>query len=104
MLYLRLIIFSVGGDVSVDSEALLVTDFMNLKIKPAQSFEDAHKGRVNLKINPTQSFGGAHKGRMCVCVHRIECSYVYEDLHLYCVSQQKSFSSQVAWSTVMFCH
>jgi hypothetical protein len=26
--------------------ALLVTDFMNLKIKPAQSFKDAYRGRV----------------------------------------------------------
>jgi hypothetical protein len=34
----------------VDTETLLVTDFMNLKIKP------------------TQSFGGAHRGRVCVHV------------------------------------
>jgi hypothetical protein len=40
----------VGGDVSIDSEPLLVTDFKNLKIKP------------------TQSFGGAHRGRVCVHV------------------------------------
>jgi hypothetical protein len=49
-LHLRLIILSVGGDVPVDSEALLVTNFVNLKIKP------------------TQSFGGAHRGRVCVSV------------------------------------
>jgi hypothetical protein len=46
VLYLRLIILSVGGDISVDSEALLVTDFVNLKIKSAQSFEGAHRRRV----------------------------------------------------------
>jgi hypothetical protein len=40
----------VGGDVSIDSETLLVTEFVNLKIKPAQSF------------------GGAHMGSMCVHV------------------------------------
>jgi hypothetical protein len=40
----------VGGDVPVDSKVLLVTDFMNLK------------------INPAQSFGGAHRGRVCVCM------------------------------------
>jgi hypothetical protein len=40
----------MGGDVPVDSETLLVTDFVNLKIKLVQSF------------------GGAHRGRMCVCV------------------------------------
>jgi hypothetical protein len=40
----------VGGDISVDSEALLVTDFMNLKIKLAQSFRGAHMGRVYVHI------------------------------------------------------
>jgi hypothetical protein len=29
----------VGVDVSVDSEVLLITDFVNLKIKPAQFLE-----------------------------------------------------------------
>jgi hypothetical protein len=42
--------YSLGDDVPVDSETLLMTDFVNLKIKP------------------TQSFGGAHRGRMCVRV------------------------------------
>jgi hypothetical protein len=50
MLYLWLIILSVGGNVPVDNEALLVTDFMNLKIKSAQFFR------------------GAYRGRMCMCV------------------------------------
>jgi hypothetical protein len=36
----------MGGDLPIDSEALLMTDFMNLKIKPAQSFRDAHRGRM----------------------------------------------------------
>jgi hypothetical protein len=36
----------VGGDVPADSKALLVTDFINLKIKPAQSFRGAHRDRV----------------------------------------------------------
>jgi hypothetical protein len=61
----------VGGDVPVDSDALLVIDFVNLKIKPAQYF------------------GGAHRDRVYVRVHRGECSYVYEYLHLYCVSKKK---------------
>jgi hypothetical protein len=50
MLYLRLIILSVGGDVPIDSDALLVTDFMNLKIKSAQSFGGAHRGRVCMRV------------------------------------------------------
>jgi hypothetical protein len=36
----------VGGDVPVDSDAFLVTDFVNLKIKPAQSFRCAYKSMV----------------------------------------------------------
>jgi hypothetical protein len=55
VLYLRLIILSIGGDVPIDSEALLVTDFVNLKIKPTQSFIDAYMSRVH------------------VCVHRDKC-------------------------------
>jgi hypothetical protein len=68
VLHLRLIILSVGEDVPVDSETLLVTGFMNLKIKLAQSFKSAHRDSA------------------CVCVHRGECSYVDEYLCLYCVS------------------
>jgi hypothetical protein len=40
----------VGDDVSVDNEILLLTDFMNFKIKSAQSFEDAHRGRVCVHV------------------------------------------------------
>jgi hypothetical protein len=68
MLHLRLIILSVRGDVLIDSETPLVTDFMNLKIKSAQSFR------------------GAHRDRVCVYVHRGECSYTYKYLRLYHVS------------------
>jgi hypothetical protein len=50
VLYLRLIIFLVGDDVPVDNETLLVTDFVNLKIKPTQSFKDAHRDRVCVHI------------------------------------------------------
>jgi hypothetical protein len=60
----------VRDDVSVDSETFLVTEFVNLKIKPVQSYE------------------GAHRDRVCVCVYRAECSYVYEYLRLYCVSKK----------------
>jgi hypothetical protein len=46
VLYLQLIILSVVGDVLIDSEAFLITDFVNLKIKSTQSFGDGHKDRV----------------------------------------------------------
>jgi hypothetical protein len=43
---------SAGAAISVgfDSEVLFVTDFMNLNIKPAQSFECAHMVRVCVHI------------------------------------------------------
>jgi hypothetical protein len=40
----------VGGDVSVDSETLLMTDFMNLKIKPTQSFGCAYRGKMYVDV------------------------------------------------------
>jgi hypothetical protein len=55
----------VGDDVPVDTDALLVINFVNLKIKLAKSF------------------GGTYRGR--VCVHRSECLYVYKYLRLYCI-------------------
>jgi hypothetical protein len=36
----------MGGDIPINSETFLVIDFMNLKIKSAQSFECAHKDNV----------------------------------------------------------
>jgi hypothetical protein len=41
---------SVRGDVLINSDALLVTDFVNLKIKLSQSFGSAHSGRVCVHI------------------------------------------------------
>jgi hypothetical protein len=55
----------VGDDVPVDSETLLMTNFMNLKIKPAQSFGGTHKGRMCIHM----FIGvGAHMCmRICIC-------------------------------------
>jgi hypothetical protein len=67
VLHLRLIILSVGGDVPVDSEALLVTDFMNLKIKTAQSFRCAHRGRVCVRV----FIGMSVRIYMSICVYTV---------------------------------
>jgi hypothetical protein len=40
----------VGGNIPIDSETLLMTDFVNLKIKPVQFFRDAYRGRVCVRI------------------------------------------------------
>jgi hypothetical protein len=42
--------FLVGDDILIDGEAILVTDFVNLKIKSAQSFRGAHRGSVCVHI------------------------------------------------------
>jgi hypothetical protein len=47
--YLRLIILLIG-DVSVDSETLLVIDFVNLKIKSTQSFKCTYRGRMYTRV------------------------------------------------------
>jgi hypothetical protein len=39
----------VGRDVTV-SEKLLMTDFMNHKIKSDQSFECVHRGRIYMRM------------------------------------------------------
>jgi hypothetical protein len=54
------------------SDVFLVIDFVNLKIKSAQSFRDAHSDRVRVRVFIV---GG--------------CSYVHEYLCLYCVSKKK---------------
>jgi hypothetical protein len=41
---------SSGSNPRFDSDALLVTNFVNLKIKSVQSFRYAHKGRVYMHI------------------------------------------------------
>jgi hypothetical protein len=103
----------VGDDVFVDSETLLVTDFMNLKIKPTQSFKDAHKDRVyihviirvsdvpvdsetllvtdfmNPKIKPTQSFECAHRDKLCVRVFIRIDAHTYMNIYIYIVYLKK---------------
>jgi hypothetical protein len=46
IVYLGLIIFLVVCDVLIDSETFLVIDFINIKIKSIQFFEDANMGKI----------------------------------------------------------
>jgi hypothetical protein len=70
LIYLGLNFIFEGDDVFVDSEIFLMTDFMNLKIKLAQSFR------------------GIHRNRIYVCIYKCECLYIYKYLYLYCVSKK----------------
>jgi hypothetical protein len=74
--------FFSGRRRPIDSETLLVTDFMNLKIKP------------------TQSFRGTHRNRVYVYVHMNECLYVYEYLCLYCVFFKRIISYMLSLTTL----
>jgi hypothetical protein len=73
-----------------------VIDFVNLKIKPAQSFGGAHKGivriRVNLKIKPSQSFRGAHKNMMCVRMFIGMNTHTCMRIYIYTVFLKKKYS------------
>jgi hypothetical protein len=65
VLHLRLIIFSVGCDLPVDSETLLVTNFVNLKIKLAQSFGDAYRDMVYMRV----FIGVSARTCMSICIY-----------------------------------
>jgi ribosomal protein L10 len=40
----------VEDDIFIDNDVFLVIDFVNLKIKSAQSFRDAHRDNVSIYI------------------------------------------------------
>jgi hypothetical protein len=62
MLHLRLIILSVGADVPVDSETLLMTDFINLKIKADSVFRRVECACVFIGVTACM--------RMSICVFK----------------------------------
>jgi hypothetical protein len=42
--------FFVRDDVPVDSETLLMVNFINLEIKPTQSFKNDHKDKIHIHV------------------------------------------------------
>jgi hypothetical protein len=81
LLYLWLIILVLRGDVLIDNDALLVTDFVNLKIKSAQPFRYAHRNRL------------------CVCVFIEVSAHTYISIYVYTVFLKKHeyFIRPVHW-------
>jgi hypothetical protein len=67
VLHLQLIILLVRGDISIDSETLLVTDFINLKIKPVQFLGGAHRDMVYVHV----FIGVSARTCMSICVYTI---------------------------------
>jgi hypothetical protein len=55
-----LIILSVRGDVAIDNESFLVTDFMNFNIKSNLPFKNARRNKVCMYI-------------YCVCFFKKSC-------------------------------
>jgi hypothetical protein len=62
----------VRDDVSVDSESLLMTDFVDLKIKL------------------TQFFRGVHRGKVCVCAFIDVSAHTYMSICVCTVFLKKS--------------
>jgi hypothetical protein len=64
----------VGGDVPVDSDALLMTDFVNFKIKLTQFFGCAHSDRVCVRVFIKVS---AHTCiNICICTMFLKKEFV----------------------------
>jgi hypothetical protein len=40
----------VRGDIPVNSDVFLMIDFVNIKIKPIQSFRNTHKGEMYVYV------------------------------------------------------
>jgi hypothetical protein len=53
----------VGDNVYIDSETLVVADFVNFKIKSAQSFKYAHRDMVCVRVFIGMS------GRTCMSIY-----------------------------------
>jgi hypothetical protein len=84
VLYLRLIILSVRGGVRVDSDVLLVIDFVNLKIKS------------------TQSFGGAYRSRMCVRVFIWVSAHTCMSICVCTVFLKKRTNYAIQYNTILY--
>jgi hypothetical protein len=80
----------VRGDVPVDSDALLVTDFVNLKIKPAQSFRGAHRNRMCMRVFIEVS--------ACTCMSICVCTLF---LKKKCYAQQESDVASVSVKRIL---
>jgi hypothetical protein len=86
----------MGVDVPVDSETLLLTDFMNLKIKPTQSFRVAHMDKVCVYV-----FIGviAHTYmNICVCTVFLKKQWCF----MFCISVAARYLVSVLFFTVDF--
>jgi hypothetical protein len=86
----------MGVDVPVDSETLLLTDFMNLKIKPTQSFRVAHMGKVCVYVFIRVS---AHTYiNICVCTVFLKKQWCF----MFCISVAARYLVSVLFLPLTF--
>jgi hypothetical protein len=71
--------FLVGCDVPIDSETLLMIDFMNFKIKLTQSFRFAHRGRVYVRM----FIGVSAHIYMNICVYSVFLKKSQQSMYVY---------------------
>jgi hypothetical protein len=69
----------VGDNVPVDSETFFVINFMNLKIKLAQSFKGVYRGRVCVHVFIEVS--------ACICISIYVCTVFLKKLECVCLDE-----------------
>jgi hypothetical protein len=73
----------VKDDILIDSETLLVTNFINLKIIPTQSFKYAHRSRIYVCVFIKDKYSYIYKYLYLLFLKNfLQCSYIY------CVSKK----------------
>jgi hypothetical protein len=77
----------VGVDVLINSEMILVIDFINLKIKPIQSFGGAHKSKVCVRMFIWIS--DHTYMNICVCTVFLKkslCTHTIQNVEGFCIA------------------
>jgi hypothetical protein len=95
----------VWSDVPIDSDALLMTDFVNLKIKPTQSFKSAHRGRMCVRV----FIGVSVHTCMHICVYTVFLKKIIN--HLAIKEKEKKIINHLAikekekknWLGLVYC-
>jgi hypothetical protein len=57
----------VGYNAHIDSDALFFIDFVDPKIKPAQSFRDTHRGKICVRV----FIGVSVRTCMSICIYTV---------------------------------
>jgi hypothetical protein len=78
----------------VDSETLLMTDFVNLNIKPAQSFKCAHRGRVCIR----EFIKVSVYTYMSIYIYKNTQKYIQCIILLYLHAPVSWFGGQLLWT------